>query len=59
MKIKRRSFLKGTAAVGAGVAAWTMTKAPYGFVRNIVKAQEGPTIKVGILHSLRGRFERG
>ena len=54
MKIKRRSFLKGTAAVGAGVAAWTVTKAPYIFARNIAKAQEGSTIKVGILHSLSG-----
>ncbi|HEX9768310.1 MAG TPA: ABC transporter substrate-binding protein [Kiloniellales bacterium] len=41
-------------AVSAGVAAWTLTKAPYGFVRNIAKAQEGDTIKVGILHSLSG-----
>ncbi len=54
MKIKRRSFLKGTAAVGAGAVAWTITKAPYTFVRNIAKAQEGSTIKVGILHSLSG-----
>ncbi|MCH9050125.1 MAG: ABC transporter substrate-binding protein [Proteobacteria bacterium] len=54
MKIKRRSFLKGTAAVGAGAVAWTITKAPYTFVRNIAKAQEGATIKVGILHSLSG-----
>ena len=54
MKIKRRSFLKGTAAVSAGAVAWTITKAPYTFVRNIAKAQEGPTIKVGILHSLSG-----
>jgi urea ABC transporter urea binding protein len=54
MKIKRRSFLKGTVAAGAGAAAWSVTKAPYGFVRNIAKAQEGDTIKVGILHSLSG-----
>ncbi len=54
MKIKRRSFLKGTAAVGAGAVAWTVTKAPYIFARNIAKAQEGSTIKVGILHSLSG-----
>ncbi len=53
-KIKRRSFLKGTAAVVAGAAVATATKAPYGFVRNIAKAQEGDTIKVGILHSLSG-----
>lgn len=54
MKIKRRLFLKGTAAVGAGAVAWTVTKAPYIFARNIAKAQEGSTIKVGILHSLSG-----
>ena len=52
--MKRRRFLKGSMAVSAGVAAWTLTKAPYGFVRNIAKAQEGDTIKVGILHSLSG-----
>jgi len=53
-QIKRRSFLKGSAAVVAGAAVATATKAPYGFVRNIAKAQEGSTIKVGILHSLSG-----
>ncbi len=53
-KIKRRSFLRGATAAGVGAAAWTVTKAPYGFVRNIAKAQEGDTIKVGILHSLSG-----
>lgn len=53
-RMRRRSFLQGTAAAGAGAVAWTVTKAPYGFVRNIAKAQEGPTIKVGILHSLSG-----
>lgn len=52
--MKRRRFLKGSMAVSAGVAAWTLTKAPYGFVRNIAKAQESDTIKVGILHSLSG-----
>ena len=52
--MKRRNFLKSSAALGAGAAAWTLTKAPYGFVRNIAKAQEGDTIKVGILHSLSG-----
>ncbi|MDX1402460.1 MAG: ABC transporter substrate-binding protein, partial [Kiloniellales bacterium] len=52
--MKRRKFLKSSAALGAGAAAWTLTKAPYGFVRNIAKAQEGDTIKVGILHSLSG-----
>ena len=35
-------------------ATWTLTQAPYHFVRNIAQAQEGPTIKVGILHSLSG-----
>jgi urea transport system substrate-binding protein len=53
-KMERRSFLKGTAAAVAGAAATTITKAPFGFVRNIVKAAEGDTIKVGILHSLSG-----
>ena len=52
--MKRRKFLQGSAALGAGAAAWTLTKAPYGFVRNIAKAQEGDTIKIGILHSLSG-----
>jgi urea ABC transporter urea binding protein len=42
------------AATGAGAAALTITGAPYGFVRNIARAQEGATIKVGILHSLSG-----
>src|SRR3990172_647419 len=53
-RIKRRSFLTGATAVGGGAATWSLTKAPYGFVRNIAKAQEGSTIKVGILHSLSG-----
>lgn len=52
--MKRRKFLKTSAAAGAAAAAWTLTKAPYGFVRNIAKAQEGDTIKIGILHSLSG-----
>jgi urea transport system substrate-binding protein len=47
-KIRRRSFLKGTAGI---LAAGT---APFYFARNIVKAAEGDTIKVGILHSLSG-----
>jgi urea transport system substrate-binding protein len=54
MTIKRRTFLKGTAAVAAGAAATLPTKAPYFFVRNIAKAEESDTIKVGILHSLSG-----
>lgn len=53
-KIARRRFLQGAAAAGAGATALTFTKAPYGFVRNIAKAQEGDTIKIGILHSLSG-----
>ena len=52
--IKRRSFLKAAAATAAGVAAVTTSNFPFFFVRNIAKAQEGPTIKVGILHSLSG-----
>src|SRR5262245_43190445 len=52
--MKRRDVLKGMAGVAAGVAATTMTKAPYIYVRNIARAEEGPTIKVGILHSLSG-----
>jgi urea transport system substrate-binding protein len=51
-RMKRRTFLQasaaqaGAAAIGAG--------APYVFSRNIAKAAEGDTIKVGILHSLSG-----
>lgn len=50
--MKRRKFLQGSVALGAG--AWTMTQAPYGFVKKFAKAQEGNTIKIGILHSLSG-----
>ncbi len=53
-KVGRRGFLKGSAGVAAGAAGLTLTRAPYGFIRNIAKAQEGDTIKVGILHSLSG-----
>jgi len=50
--MKRRSFLKGT---GATLGALTIGgSAPYYFMRNIAKAAEGDTIKVGILHSLSG-----
>ncbi len=49
--IKRRSFLRGSAALGALAFG---TTAPYYFQRNIVKAQESDTIKIGILHSLSG-----
>ena len=53
-KLRRRTFLKGSAGLCAGAVGTTITAAPYGFVRNIAKAQEGDTIKVGILHSLSG-----
>ena len=50
--IKRRSFLKGSAAT---LGALTIGgSAPYYFMRNIAKAAESDTIKVGILHSLSG-----
>jgi len=52
MSITRRRILKSTGGGLAGVLASGV--APYGFVRNIVKAAEGDTIKVGILHSLSG-----
>ena len=52
MGITRRRILKTT---GGGLAAVLASGvAPYGFVRNIVKAAESDTIKVGILHSLSG-----
>jgi urea transport system substrate-binding protein len=50
-KIKRRTFLRGSAALGALAFG---TTAPYYFQRNIAKAQESDTIKIGILHSLSG-----
>jgi urea transport system substrate-binding protein len=50
--IKRRTFLKGS-TVMAGALVFGTT-APYYFQRNIAKAQEGDTIKFGILHSLSG-----
>src|ERR1700676_4204839 len=50
--IERRSFLRGAAAGLGGILASGI--APYGFMRNIVKAAEGDTIKVGILHSWSG-----
>ena len=52
MGVKRRTFLQGAAAQ-AGAAA-IGAGAPYVFSRNIAKAAEGDTIKVGILHSLSG-----
>jgi urea transport system substrate-binding protein len=52
--LKRRLFLRTGAATAAGLAVATATKAPYVFVRNIARAQESGTIKVGILHSLSG-----
>jgi urea transport system substrate-binding protein len=51
-RIGRRTFLKGAAAGLGGILASGV--APYGFVRNIARAAEGDTIKVGILHSLSG-----
>jgi urea ABC transporter urea binding protein len=53
-RVNRRTFLKGSAGICAGATGLSLTKAPYGFVRNIAKAQEGDTIKIGILHSLSG-----
>src|SRR6266545_1856197 len=50
-KMKRRTFLKGSGALGALVLG---TTAPYYFQRNIAKAQASDEIKVGILHSLSG-----
>jgi urea ABC transporter urea binding protein len=50
-KIKRRTFLRGSAAFGALAFGAT---APYYFQRNIAKAQESDTIKIGILHPLSG-----
>ena len=44
MSITRRRILKSTGGGLAGVLASGV--APYGFVRNIVKAAEGDTIKV-------------
>ncbi len=52
MKSNRRSFLKGSVALGAGAAAWTATSAPYGFVSNIAKAAS--EVEVGVLFSLTG-----
>ena len=51
--LRRRSILKAGAATAVGLAL-ASNKAPYFFVRNIAKAQESGTIKVGILHSLSG-----
>jgi urea ABC transporter urea binding protein len=52
MNVRRRKFLKGSAAtLGALVIGGA---APFYFPRNIAKAQEGDTIKIGILHSLSG-----
>jgi urea transport system substrate-binding protein len=52
MNVRRRKFLKNSAAtLGALVIGGS---APFYFPRNIAKAQEGDTIKIGILHSLSG-----
>lgn len=52
MKINRRRILQGSGGGLAGILASGV--APYHFVRNIAKAAESETIKVGILHSLSG-----
>ena len=52
MRITRRKILQGTGGGIAGILASGV--APYHFVRNIAKAAESDTIKVGILHSLSG-----
>src|SRR5260370_6631341 len=52
MSITRRRILKGTGGGLAGILASGV--APYHFVRNIAKAAESDTIKVGILHTLSG-----
>jgi urea transport system substrate-binding protein len=52
MSISRRRILKSTGGGLAGILATGV--APYHFVRNIAKAAESDTIKVGILHSLSG-----
>jgi len=54
MSISRRRILKSTGGGLAGILATGV--APYYFVRNIAKAAEGDTIKVGILGSLTGPF---
>ncbi len=51
-KVRRRSFLQGSGAALGGLVLGG--GAPFYFARNIAKAQEGDTIKVGILHSLSG-----
>jgi len=52
MRVTRRRILRSTGGGLAGILASGV--APYHFVRNIAKAAEGDTIKVGILHSLSG-----
>jgi urea transport system substrate-binding protein len=52
MTVRRRTVLRGSAAGLASILASGI--APYHFLRNIAKAAEGNTIKVGILHSLSG-----
>jgi urea transport system substrate-binding protein len=52
MGITRRRILKSAGGGLAGILASGV--APYHFVRNIAKAAESDTIKVGILHSLSG-----
>jgi urea transport system substrate-binding protein len=52
MSISRRKILQSAGGGLAGILASGV--APYSFVRNIAKAAETGTIKVGILHSLSG-----
>jgi len=52
MSTTRRRILQNATGGLAGILASGV--APYGFVRNIAKAAESDTIKVGILHSLSG-----
>ena len=51
-RMKRRTFLQASAAQAGATAIGASV--PYVFSRNIAKAAEDDTIKVGILHSLSG-----
>ncbi len=52
MKMRRRKFLKNSAAALGTLALGQA--APFYFQRNIARAADSDTIKVGILHSLSG-----
>jgi urea transport system substrate-binding protein len=52
MRVSRRRLLRSAGGGLAGILASGV--APYRFMRNIAKAAESDTIKVGILHSLSG-----